>query len=354
MRDVSQNLAHGGLLILTHTHGACGVFSERTQGLSGRVDIRTLDSLIGQVGTLYRRALGLPDNLSTWAYQNDGAGFEIMADKVARFLERHPIVRQALARRYPVIICDEHQDASEAHHRAIMALRLGEARLRMFGDPPQAVFANAKTDNAMASTLAQWEALKANAAFDELDYPHRWQTGTSGLGRWILDARTELKAGRPISLSGPAVQGLRIVRADNLSPTRRAYRLSQADRAPAHSAVERSVMVLAAANERIKALSAFWGRRIPIWEGHTRSALAGLVQTVQANKGDPEQLAPGVLTSASFIGSGFSASTHCDRLLKCVTVVRSQRAVSRVISRGSHPTSWRRLTTEALRSHSTS
>ena len=144
----------------------------------GNVDIRTLDSLITQVATVYRRALGLPDNLSTWAYQNDGEGFEIMASKVAGYLERHAIVRQALARRYPIVICDEHQDASEAQHRTIMALRLAGAHLRIFGDPLQAIFAGgaAKSDKAMAAALTRWESLKASAAFDELDYPHRWRT----------------------------------------------------------------------------------------------------------------------------------------------------------------------------------
>lgn len=315
-RDVSQTLDRGRLLILTHTHGACGVFAERTQGLSGRVDIRTLDSLIGQVATLYRHALGLPANLSTWAYQNDGEGFEIMADRVAGYLERHPIIRQALARRYPIIICDEHQDASQAQHRAIMALHLGGAHLRIFGDPLQAIFANDKSDRAMAAALAQWDDLKRKAAFDELDRPHRWRTGSPALGRWVLGARTALMADRPIALAGPAVQGLTILRADNLALVRTAYQLSRAHRAPIDSAVEGPVMVLAATNERVGALSAFWGRRIPVWEGHTRSALAELVQTAQAHKGDAEQLARGVLKFASLIGSGFSASSHGERLVK--------------------------------------
>jgi len=316
-RDVSRTLGQGRLLILTHTHGACGVFAERTRGMAGRVDIRTLDSLIGQVATLYRRALGLPDNLSTWAYQDDGAGFEIMAEKVAGYLERHPIIRQALARRYPVIVCDEHQDASDAQHRTIMALRLGGARLRIFGDPLQAIFASDKSDRAMAAALAQWEALKANAAFDELAQPHRWQAGTPALGQWVLAARTQLKAGRPVVLNGPVVQGLRILRADNLSPARTAYQLSRAHRTPIDAAVQGPVMVLAANNERVGALSAFWGRRIPIWEGHTRSALAELVQTAKAHKGDAAQLAQGVVRFASSIaGSGFSNGSHGDRLVQ--------------------------------------
>lgn len=315
-RDISRILNHGRLLIVTHTHGACGVFADRTNGLRDRVDIRTFDSLIGQVATLYRHALGLPDNLSTWAYQHNGEGFEIMADKVAGYLERHPIVREALARRYPIVICDEHQDASDAQHRTIMALHRGGARLRIFGDPLQAIFAKDKSDRGMAAALAQWDALKARAAFGALDHPHRWGTGTPALGRWVLDARMALKAGRPIPLTGPPVSGLTILRADNLSPARTAYQLSRAHRAPIDAAVEGSVMVLAPTNERVGALSAFWGRRIPVWEGHTRAALADLVQTAQAHKGDAEALARGLLRFASAIGSGFSASSHGDRLLE--------------------------------------
>lgn len=317
-REVSQTLEQGRLLILTHTHGACGVFAERTRGLARRVDIRTLDSLIGQVATVYRRALGLPDNLSTWAYQNDGEGFDIMATKVAGYLERHPIVREALARRYPLVICDEHQDASEAQHRAVMALRLGGAHLRIFGDPLQAIFASggSKSNRAMAAGLGRWDALKTSAAFDELDHPHRWQDGSPDLGRWILAARTELKAGRPVSLAGPPVRGLSILRANNTAQVRTAYQVSRDERRPIDAAVADQVMVLAANNDRIGALSAFWARRIPVWEGHTRSALADLVRIAREHEGRAEQLAQGVLTFASTIGIGFSPSSHGDRLLK--------------------------------------
>lgn len=36
----------GRPLILTHTHAACSVFSDRTKGTRARVDIRTIDSVI--------------------------------------------------------------------------------------------------------------------------------------------------------------------------------------------------------------------------------------------------------------------------------------------------------------------
>lgn len=316
-REASQALTQGRVLILTHTHGACGVFADRTRGLSSRVDIRTIDSLVSQVATVYRRALGLPDNLSTWAYQNDGEGFDIMAIKVAGYMERHPIVREALARRYPLVICDEHQDASPAQHRVIMALRAGGARLRIFGDPLQAIFVSgSKSNTAMAAALSRWEGLKAASAFDALDHPHRWEKGSPELGRWVLDARADLKARRPVSLVQSAAAGLIVLRATNVAQVRTAYQVCRDDRRPIDAAAAKEVMVLAASNDRVRGLSAFWDRRIPIWEGHTRSALADLVRTTREQSGQPVALAQSVLAFAGAIGVGFSPSSHGDRLVK--------------------------------------
>jgi len=341
-RDVARSLEQGRLLILTHTHGACGVFAERTQGVGSRVDIRTLDSLITEVATIYRRALGLPDNLSTWAFQNNGEGFEIMATKVAGYLEHHPIVRTALARQYPIVICDEHQDASESQLRTVMALHLGGATLRIFGDPQQTIFAsgNAKSDRAMADAIGRWENLKASAAFDELDFPHRWSDGSPELGQWVLDARRELKAGRAVSLTAPPVRGLTIIRANNTAQGRTFYRVGREERRAIDAAVANKVMVLAATNERIRGLSAFWGRRIPIWEGHTRTALAVLVRTAREYEGNVEELAQALQTFMSSIGSGFSHGSHGERLLKevrdgCVSTARGKpkniQAIARIL-----------------------
>ena len=48
-RDVAQG-TRDRLLIITHTHAACGVFADRTAGLGRHVEIRTIDSLIAQIG----------------------------------------------------------------------------------------------------------------------------------------------------------------------------------------------------------------------------------------------------------------------------------------------------------------
>ena len=59
--------AIGRVLILTHTHAACSVFSERTRQAGSRVEIRTIDSLIGQIAGAYHAGLGLPADVAAWA-----------------------------------------------------------------------------------------------------------------------------------------------------------------------------------------------------------------------------------------------------------------------------------------------
>ena len=108
--DVAETLGQGRLLILTHTHAACSVFAERTKRSGGHVEIKTIDALIGQIASAYHNTLGLPANLASWGYKNNGRGFGILAEKVAALLNYQPMISRALARRYPVVICDEHQD----------------------------------------------------------------------------------------------------------------------------------------------------------------------------------------------------------------------------------------------------
>jgi DNA helicase-2/ATP-dependent DNA helicase PcrA len=66
----------------------------------------------------------------------------------------------------------------------------------------------------------------------------------------------------------------------------------------------------------VTALSAFWGRRIPIWEGHTREALAALVTVLRQKSGDAEALAAGLIAFLRDVATGFSNSSHGDRLLR--------------------------------------
>ena len=316
-RDVVSSIDSGRLLILTHTHAACTVFAQRTQGAGSKVEIKTIDALITQIATAYHKPLDLPRDLSSWAWHDNGNGFDIMASKVAAFLHLRPMVARALAQRYPIIICDEHQDSSVDQHNVVMALHDGGAMLRVFGDPLQRIY-GARTDKAASIERGRWEAFKGSGASGKLESPHRWRNGCPALGEWILSARTCLENGQPIDLTLPLPSSLRILIGNNTAQTRTSYQLSKAHRPPIDRLVRNSdqLMILASQNDLVAALRAFWGRTIPIWEGHTREALAALVNVHRVGNGNAEALAEGLIAFVGSIAVGFSKSSHGDRLIE--------------------------------------
>ncbi|RUV13498.1 UvrD-helicase domain-containing protein, partial [Mesorhizobium sp. M5C.F.Ca.IN.020.32.2.1] len=277
-RDVAGTLGSGRLLILTHTHGACGVFAARTAHAGDRVEIRTIDALITQIAIAYHRILDLPADPSVWVYKDGGAGFALMARKVAGLLSAQRMIARALARRYPVIICDEHQDTTPDQHAVIMAIHREGAALRIFGDPLQRIFGAEKTDRALRSDRDRWEELKAAGASERLDHPHRWKDGCPQLGSWVLEARQQLDSGRPIDLTGRLPLSLRVLEGDNIAQAAGGYMLERAQARPIwnHVRAADEIMVLAG-NRLIGGLNAFLGRTLPIWEGHRRDHLAALV-----------------------------------------------------------------------------
>lgn len=305
-RDIVDSLGPGRLLILTHTHAACAVFAERTRGAASSVEIRTIDALITQIATAYHKPLGLPRDLTSWAWQDNGKGFEIMASKVSAFLRVRPGVARALAHRYPIIICDEHQDSTVDQHRIVMALRDAGAMLRIFGDPLQRIYGE-KTEKAARVDRERWEALKSNGASDRLTTPHRWKQGCPALGDWILSARTSLENSQPIDLTARP-PSLRLLVGNNTAQMRTGYQLSKEHRAPVDRIVRNAdqLMILASQKDLVASLRAFWNRSIPIWEGHTRDALATLVGVLRENEGNAQALAEGVVTFVSEVAVGFT------------------------------------------------
>lgn len=338
-RDAMTSLGDGRLLILTHTHAACSVFAERTKGTSSRAEIKTIDALIMQIATAYHQALGLPSDLSSWAWRDNGNGFSIMATKVAAFLGAHPMVAKALATRYPVVVCDEHQDSSADQHEVIMALHQSGAKLRIFGDPLQRIYGG-KGVQAANADQARWEALKQAAACEVLDTPHRWETGCVELGAWIRTARENLKANQPIDLTKRLPSSLIVLRANNIARQHGGYSVSKDQRRPIDQLVNRldQLMILASQNDLVAALRAFWMRKIPIWEGHTRDALAGLVAVLREKHGDAEGLAQGLIEFVSGVSVGFTQNSHGDRLLQeiregCVRKTKGKPANIQAIAR---------------------
>lgn len=310
-RDLLSSLTAGRLLILTHTHAACDVFAHRTHGLGGRVEIRTIDSLITQIAGVYHRTLDLPADVTAWAYQNEGAGFHELAVKVEALLTRAPAIAMTLATRYPYVICDEHQDSSRAQHGIIMAIHKAGARLRIFGDPMQMIYGGAKERQ---DADRRWAELQAVADMHAgLDTPHRWHEAQE-LGDWILESRASLKAGRDIDLRGDLPRGLTVIRADNRANRYGQYILDRIERRPIDTYVRRAqgLFVLTSTNDLVRGLNACFFRSLPIWEGHTRDAVWELAQSCRTHAGNPTGIAGAFIAFVQAVATGFSNSQYAD------------------------------------------
>jgi hypothetical protein len=92
--------------------------------------------------------------------------------------------------RFPIIFLDEHQDASVAQHELAMTImRVGGSKLRIFGDPMQALHRGSPNE------FVDWDALWRDCT-DRLEFtePRRWPEAPD-LGRWITNARATLRSG---------------------------------------------------------------------------------------------------------------------------------------------------------------
>jgi hypothetical protein len=294
------------VLILTHTHAACSVFAERPRGIGAHVEIRTIDSLVAQVATAYHAGIGVTADPMIWVRQRPD-GYAQLAGKVARLLQQYPMIGRAVAKRYPIVICDEHQDSNADQHAIAMSLHGNGARLRVFADPMQKIFKEANPYS--------WDGLVGSAdRVDKLDHPHRWTQGCPELGKWTLKAREALKTGGKVDLR-TAPPSVKVVSATNIAQKNFDYRLGQHDRRPIDAFEKRqsSLLVLTRYNDTARALRSFFDRRILLWEGHTRSALETFAQQLEQATG-PTEIAAAIMKFMDAVAVGFSPSEFGRRL----------------------------------------
>lgn len=317
-QQAAGRIGSARVLTLTHTNAARDVFATRTQAAQGKVEVRTIDSLIVEISGAYHRPLGLPLDTATWA-RKEKEGYSQLAAKVAQLLHASPIVATALAVRYPVIICDEHQDASIDQHAVIIALRRAGSLVRLFGDPMQRIYGSRTKTNSQADT-ARWEGLRRSAdACCELETPWRWRNGAISLGRWILAARATLQNGGRIDLRDNLPPGLSVITAENRSRKKWGGYVVSAEQAKAiYSLVNKSksLLVLASQNETVNSLRSLFNRRLPIWEGHIRESLSALIDAVQTYKGNPAEITRATTQFLQDVTTGFSNSKYADILLQ--------------------------------------
>lgn len=312
-REMAATGKSGRLLILAHTHAACSMFSAHTRNVGSRIEIRTIDSLIGQIASAYHKGLQLPADIPGWVRQRK-EGHAELAGKVAALLKRYPMIAASLVQRHPIAICDEHQDSSGNQHSVVMALLGQGARVRIFADPMQNIFNDRVGDD---SLTWDWKTLTSRAqAFEQLDVPHRWKNGCPQLGQWILKAREALKTQGKVNLRNGRPPSVNIVFGENIARKNFDYQLSDQDRKPvdAFEKAQQSLLILTRYNNTAGSLRSFFNRRIPLWEGHARTSLEKLMNVVHCSEGDPAIVAQGVVEFMGNIGKGFSPSAFGNEL----------------------------------------
>jgi hypothetical protein len=193
--EMSARVDRQRVLLLSHTHAACGEFHRRCAGPHLRVDVETCDSFALKVVSPYASALGLPFPLDNAIGRSGGVSFAALNACAADLVRRSPTIARLISARFPVIILDEHQDASAAQHELAMTLmRVGGSKLRIFGDPMQALHRGSPDQ------FVNWDALWAGCADRiELTEPKRWPK-TPDLGKWITRARTILRSGGAVRM----------------------------------------------------------------------------------------------------------------------------------------------------------
>ncbi len=314
-RDIAGTGTHRPL-ILTHTHAACSVFADRTKTSGSRAEIRTIDSVIASIAGAYHAGLGLPADVALWVRTQD-EGHAQLALKVAGLLKRYPMIAASFVHRHPVVICDEHQDSSGDQHAIVMAMLERGARVRIFADPMQKIFPGKVFVG--SSPACDWTELTAGAqTFERLDTPHRWNKGCPLLGAWTLKAREDLKSGGKVDLRSGLPPSVSVVFAENQAQKALDYLLYGAARNPidAFENAQASLLILTRHNPTARSLRAFFNRRIPLWEGHTRSGLEKLIGAMGTLQGNPAGLAAAVVDFMGNIGKGFSPSAFGDRLVR--------------------------------------
>ncbi len=324
--EAAGRLKSGKVLLLSHTHAACGEFQRKCAGHRGRVDVETCDSFCLKAIATYTRPLNLPAPVEAHLDRpSGGIRFADLSKKACELFKRAPTVARAVAAYYPLIVLDEHQDARISQHEAVFLLReIGGSRLRIFGDPMQAIHETS------TEPCVNWDRLWA-AADDKacLEEPYRWSDARE-LGEWIMACRSALKAGNPISLKGAP----RMVSVSSHAGLAGPKRLR--DVRAASSVVHRflddapnSAAILAYRNEMVKTVAQVGSWRAPINEGARLDELDTLIQAMEAHAGNAERLARAFLDFLSVIGAGLTQSLCSGLRGRLGATINRQRAGSK-------------------------
>lgn len=329
-REAAGRLSSGKVLLLSHTHAACGEFQRKCAAVDKNIDVETCDSFCLKTIGAYARPLGLPSPIESLLGRADGGiPFAALGEKAAELFRRAPTIARAVGAHYPVIVLDEHQDASVHQHETVRLLQeIGNVRLRIFGDPMQAIHLANK--NGYVDWDAVWAAADDTGSLEE---PHRWVDAPE-LGEWIMASRAALKSGNPVSLrDAPAC--VSAISHNGLAGRERFRDVPTASR-EVHgflNGAPGSAAVLTFLGKMAKSTAQAGRWRAPLNEGAQLDELDVLIQALEAQVGNAQGLAGAFLDFLAVIGIGLTTGVSDGIRRRLGTVIDRDRA-------GRNQTTW--------------
>lgn len=304
-RDLFSTIRHRQqILLLAHTNAATAEFRTRLRHLaSTSVVVTTFDSFALELLRAYGPALGLPAR-----FRVGPAGvvpFTELAPTLNKLFSRAPAVARHVAAHYPIIIADEHQDASKDQHGIVtLLLDAGVERVRLFGDPMQSIYD-------FDGQLVPWkDVLDLGDAAIQLDEPWRWQASPP-FASWITAGRRALANGQRLAVptSVGHVSAVRILGLED-APHSMSGQPVPGLKGPLMGILRRidgSVLVVTRYNRHVLGVRKLLGTAAPVYEGADVEPAYEFLDAVEHCGGNPKRIGACVVRLVKSVSSGLTA-----------------------------------------------
>ncbi len=144
-------------------------------------------------GWSLRYALAYPAISGLQAGANSMPEWSAVYSEASRVLTS-PLAKHVLGASYDGVLVDEYQDCTASQHQVVRAAA-AHLPVRVVGDPLQAIF------GFRSDPLVEWSDVEAFfQPLPELSVPWRWWDRNRRLGEWLLEARTTLLNGQPLTI----------------------------------------------------------------------------------------------------------------------------------------------------------
>lgn len=183
-------------LVLTHTNAGKGALEARLAKAKVPREayrVSTIDSWSIRLISKFPVRSGVKPE--TLRLENPGSDYPAVRQAAWRLLASEDVA-DALRATYGRVIVDEYQDCTLPQHNIIGWIS-SVLPTCVLGDPLQAIFG-------FREPTVDWtkDVHHLFPPVGELSTPWRWKNaGAENLGRWLLESRTQLMAGKPIDLS---------------------------------------------------------------------------------------------------------------------------------------------------------